>query len=599
MDGSNQVEQVSQRPRKITCTSSTVKSAAVARRHPQRVEVDGEIADPSARGAHQVVVVVFDVRVDPHRAGAEVEHVELAEPLEIVHGLVHGLQRDRRHVGPGAVVQRLDRRVASSPWSSRKMAWRWGVTRRPRVPEQIGQLVARLHDPDMLSTIIVDRQARAARALGRARGSCPMLLIGEIFANAARAAPDAVAATLDDHALTFGEIDAAGEPARAHGLRAAGIGRGDRVLWWGDTSLEAVPVFAALAKLGAVFAPLNARASRRRGARRSAEYARPRLLLAGASHADAGDGARRAHSASRISTEIADAAPASRPAAPELDERDPHVIFFTSGSTGRPKGVVLSHRTNWLRTFAGATDHTGRRRHRVHVPAVPHGGLDDRARRVAGPPRRCTSCASPTPRPCCDTTARAPRGPALLHPRGVGAACSSTASSGVRPVARSTKPTPARRRRRPSCCTRSRTRSRTRVTRVFYGSTEAGPALAARRRRPLPQAGQRRASPQPGVEVRLDERGEVVRAQPVPDGRLLRRSRRDRRGARRRLVPHGRPRRARRRGLPVDRRPGARRDPHRRRDGRAARGRGRARRASRRGRGRGGRRPRRRSGARS
>jgi len=29
------------------------------------------------------------------------------------------------------------------------------------------------------------------------------------------------------------------------------------------------------------------------------------------------------------------------------------VIFFTSGSTGRPKGVVLSHRVNYLRSFAG------------------------------------------------------------------------------------------------------------------------------------------------------------------------------------------------------------------------------------------------------
>ena len=43
------------------------------------------------------------------------------------------------------------------------------------------------------------------------------------------------------------------------------------------------------------------------------------------------------------------------PDATDLDEDDPHVIFFTSGSTGRPKGVVLSHRTNWLRTYVGAT----------------------------------------------------------------------------------------------------------------------------------------------------------------------------------------------------------------------------------------------------
>ena len=85
--------------------------AAVTSRHAQAVELDGQVAHPAARRAHEVVVVVLDVRVDPQRAGAEVEHVHLAERLEVVDGLVHGLQRDRRHVGPGPVVERLDRRV--------------------------------------------------------------------------------------------------------------------------------------------------------------------------------------------------------------------------------------------------------------------------------------------------------------------------------------------------------------------------------------------------------------------------------------------------------------------------------------------------------
>src|SRR3954470_18621743 len=101
-----------------------------------------------------------------------------------------------------------------------------------------------------------------------------------MLANAARVAPDTVAVTLDDDALTFAQIDRRAN-AIANGLRGLWVGRGDRVLWWGDTSLEAVPVFAALAKIGAVFAPLNARASVEEIAP-VASYAQASLLLASA-----------------------------------------------------------------------------------------------------------------------------------------------------------------------------------------------------------------------------------------------------------------------------------------------------------------------------
>src|SRR5690348_1477086 len=113
-----------------------------------------------------------------------------------------------------------------------------------------------------------------------------MLLVGEILRNAAAVTPDAVAVTLDERAMTFGEIESAGNRV-ARRLASMGVARGDRVLWWGDTDLEAVPVFAALAKIGGVFAPLNARSSLAEVAP-VGEYAKPALVLAGASHADAG-----------------------------------------------------------------------------------------------------------------------------------------------------------------------------------------------------------------------------------------------------------------------------------------------------------------------
>jgi acyl-CoA synthetase (AMP-forming)/AMP-acid ligase II len=173
--------------------------------------------------------------------------------------------------------------------------------------------------------------------------------------NAARVSPGTIAATLDDAILTFGDIDQHANSI-ANGLRGSGVGRGDRVLWWGETSLEAVLVFAALGKIGAVFAPLNARSSVEEVAS-VAEYARPRLLLCGRSHVEAG----RALAAAVDVPHLADipAGSSSPPDPVDLDERDPHVIFFTSGSTGRPKGVVLSHRANWIRTYVGATTTPG------------------------------------------------------------------------------------------------------------------------------------------------------------------------------------------------------------------------------------------------
>ena len=137
---------------------------------------------------------------------------------------------------------------------------------------------------------------------------------------------------------------------------------------------------------------------------------------------------------------------------------------------------MLSHRANWLRTFVGATTQPGRRRHRVHVPAVPHGRLDDRARRVAGAARRCTSCACPTRRRCSRPTARhraarlycipAVWGRILEH--GVdGYDLSSLVEADT-----GTSATP------PELLAAIKDALPHTVTRVFYGSTEAGPALS-------------------------------------------------------------------------------------------------------------------------
>jgi fatty-acyl-CoA synthase len=213
----------------------------------------------------------------------------------------------------------------------------------------------------------------------------PSLLIGEVFRRNAEVVPDRIAASLGDATLSHRQLNDAGNRL-AHALHERGIRRGDRVVSWADTSLGVLPLFVALSKLGAVFAPLNARLGPTEAAE-VAELARASLLVVGSSRRDAAtEVAKRANipliahyqepaespsfRKSRKSSESARAAAETGGmeiscdgqalvgaphefTEPALAETDTHVIFFTSGSTGRPKGVMLSHRANYLRGFQG------------------------------------------------------------------------------------------------------------------------------------------------------------------------------------------------------------------------------------------------------
>ncbi len=189
------------------------------------------------------------------------------------------------------------------------------------------------------------------------------LLIGDIVRRNAEVVPDAVAASLGERTLTHAQLDGSANRLAA-ALASLGVGHGDRVVSWADTSLDVLPLFVACAKLGAVFAPLNARYGLSEAAPVAA-MARPRLLVADSARAEAAAEMLRDSGASGLAhigapdgpghdlslTTLGIGGPA--PDAPSLRETDPHVLFFTSGSTGRPKGVLLSHRASWLRGFQG------------------------------------------------------------------------------------------------------------------------------------------------------------------------------------------------------------------------------------------------------
>jgi acyl-CoA synthetase (AMP-forming)/AMP-acid ligase II len=344
------------------------------------------------------------------------------------------------------------------------------------------------------------------------------LLIGDLFRGNAAAAPAQPAAALGDEALGHRTLDrSANRTARA--LRALGVGRGDRLAVWADTSLALVPLFAAAAKLGAVFAPLNARL----GAGEAAELlrlARPKLVVADAERAQ--DGAALARAAGGAFAHVgargadgADLSPAALPAddsdvfEPALREGDPHVIFFTSGSTGRPKGVVLSHRTSWLRSFQGVFRDGPRRT----VCMFPMSHMAPWTLALAAWQTRGEIAFVPSPTPDALLTAIERRranhfyGIPLIFSRLLDADLARYDLASLRELETGTSAVPIElvrrlRERFPAC-----------TLRIYYGSTEAGTVAALGDADVLRKPGCVGVAP-PGGELRLAADGEVLARSP-------------------------------------------------------------------------------------
>lgn len=122
-------------------------------------------------------------------------------------------------------------------------------------------------------------------------------------------------------------------------LEAAGVGRGDRVLFWGPSSPEWVGFFFGVLLRGAVVVPVDDGAPPET-VRRMVEEVQARHLITVAGRAAPLPLSCLTFEA--LSLPAPGDAAGVQGIAAEPDE--PAVIFFTSGTTSAPRGVVLTHR---------------------------------------------------------------------------------------------------------------------------------------------------------------------------------------------------------------------------------------------------------------
>jgi len=141
----------------------------------------------------------------------------------------------------------------------------------------------------------------------------------------------------------------------ARRLATLGIGPGGRVASWCSTTIDAVPLFGSLAKLGAVFVPINGLlGSEEAGV--VVALSKADVVVVDEPHSEPAKSLPFASLGLEILLDESQSCGAEHLSEHEneLSGADPHVVFFTSGSTGSPKGAVLSHETNFLRSHPGA-----------------------------------------------------------------------------------------------------------------------------------------------------------------------------------------------------------------------------------------------------
>lgn len=199
--------------------------------------------------------------------------------------------------------------------------------------------------------------------------------IGDWATRRAQLSGDKVAFVSGERTWTYGEFDDRANRLANQLRDRFGVRRGDRIAAVVPTSVECLEILFAVAKLGAVFTPINVRLTASEIGYVLADLGAQLLFVHGAftqAAAAVNEPGVRVRDVVALGAEyddlVATADPDPLPAL--TDRHDVAVIMYTSGTTGRPKGAMITHE-NLRANAAAVTSAFGLRSCDVTVTALP------------------------------------------------------------------------------------------------------------------------------------------------------------------------------------------------------------------------------------